>query len=352
MKWKPAECKRGDMIRVRIGTAYHYGVFVGEDEVIAFGYPPLPAYAEQNTDPEVIATDIDTFCCGKIVEKAVPGLFERRCSPSETISRARSRIGQRGYDLLRNNCEHFAFECVFGIRKSSEEERILSQWSQRPVLDIYLMRTPEYCPEEMLFPELRDRYVRNTGNPELKAQRYSVWKLLLSALDHSMGLKPETLEFRQGRSGKWSCNKAFFSLSHTDKWTVVAVSSAEVGVDAANIPVFLATHAEEKITALRGRIMTEREKTVLDETPQTFLRCWTAKEALFKKGQEKHFSPQSFDTTVCSVITGISETEDPLMISVAGENLNILRWRMLEDSEIIPIAVHEFPAESVKRWNG
>ena len=130
MKWAPADCKSGDMIRISLGSFYHYGVFVSEDEVIQFGYPPLPEFREKNENITVGAVDIDEFSSGKIVEVAVLDRREkkRRIPPEKTVEIARSRIGEGGYNILHNNCEHFAYECVFGISKSTQEEYIRSMW--------------------------------------------------------------------------------------------------------------------------------------------------------------------------------------------------------------------------------
>ena len=40
MKWEYKDCRYGDIIRVKLGSVYHYGIFVSDDEVIAFGLPP------------------------------------------------------------------------------------------------------------------------------------------------------------------------------------------------------------------------------------------------------------------------------------------------------------------------
>ena len=46
-------------------------------------------------------------------------------SAAETVKRARSRIGERGYNLLLNNCEHFAVWCKTGVEKSEQVEEII-----------------------------------------------------------------------------------------------------------------------------------------------------------------------------------------------------------------------------------
>lgn len=46
-------------------------------------------------------------------------------SAQETVERARSCIGKRGYNLLLHNCEHFAIWCKTGVEKSEQVEDII-----------------------------------------------------------------------------------------------------------------------------------------------------------------------------------------------------------------------------------
>ena len=80
-----------------------------------------------NTPPDdiaVITTDISTFSNGEFVEKADPDRTEkkRRNIPEITVKAALSRVGEKGYNILNNNCEHFANECYFGEKKSFLDE--------------------------------------------------------------------------------------------------------------------------------------------------------------------------------------------------------------------------------------
>lgn len=129
MKWWPGKCEQGDMIRVKIGGIYHYGVFVSDDEVVQFGYPPRER-RDKNEDIRVVSTTIDEFAGGSIIERAQFSLPERlkRIPPKKTVETAKSRIGEGNYDLIHNNCEHFAYECVFGVHKSVQEEEARRQW--------------------------------------------------------------------------------------------------------------------------------------------------------------------------------------------------------------------------------
>ena len=62
MRWWCGTCRPGDMIRVKLGPVWHYGVYASDDEVIAFGLPPWPAPPPPET-VRVVATDIDVFAC-------------------------------------------------------------------------------------------------------------------------------------------------------------------------------------------------------------------------------------------------------------------------------------------------
>ena len=126
MKWWPETCQSGDMVRVRVGSIWHYGVFVSEDEVIEFGPPPVGEEALNNKEKYVIAASIEDFAAGGIVERAVLTREEqrKRIPPRKTVELARARIGEGGYDLIHNNCEHFAYRCVFGIELSTQAESV------------------------------------------------------------------------------------------------------------------------------------------------------------------------------------------------------------------------------------
>ena len=106
MKWEYKECRFGDIIRVKLGSVYHYGIFVSDDEVIAFGLPPTAENLKQPKKIKVLATDIDVFSCGNLVETATLSLKEKmkRRSPEQTVAMARARIGEDGYNIIHNNC--------------------------------------------------------------------------------------------------------------------------------------------------------------------------------------------------------------------------------------------------------
>ena len=227
MKWWPSSCRPGDMIRIRLGSIWHYGIFVSESEVIQFGPPPVSGL---RTDGEVTvcATDMDTFCCGGIAETAELDKAEAktRIPPEETVRLARSRMGEGGYNLIHNNCEHFAHQCVFGIRRSNQEEDARRRWNNRPICDVYVAVIPENLTVEPVSCRSRQKELEKTTHPDLKKQRFLVWKVLEYALNRSFGKDAAAMEFRKDRHGRWSCAEVQFSLSHTRNAVAVAVLQA------------------------------------------------------------------------------------------------------------------------------
>lgn len=329
MKWWPAECKPGDMIRVRLGSIYHYGVFVSDGEVIQFGMPPVPQYA---TGGEIVVcrSGIDEFSCGNIVEVAV---FDRkeakiRIPPEKTIEIAESRLGEGGYDLLHNNCEHFAYECVLGVKRSEQEENARKRWASRKILCVFVSDIPDGVGIEKVFPESRNREIETCRNERLKAARYVDWKLLGYAAKRVFACDTDTLRFKKKRSGKWECDKFFFSLSHTDTSVAVAVSNSRCGVDIENLGRGQ-MYGKETLEKMMKHAFTEEERARAQESIVEFLKIWTAKESIFKASGDNNFFPQKTDTSSQKTSTFVFGDED-IVLSVCGENSESARIVFVE----------------------
>ena len=126
MKWIFGEPHSGDMIRVKTGSIYHYGVYVSDSEVIQFGLAPAARPTLKDDEIEVLASDIDVFLAGQFLEVAEFDRKEKKANnpPEEAVRIARSRIGERGYHIIYNNCEHFAYECVTGKKYSEQVDGV------------------------------------------------------------------------------------------------------------------------------------------------------------------------------------------------------------------------------------
>ena len=119
-KWKMIEPVKGDHIRVKSNQLYHHGIYLGDEEVIQFGGP-----FDMFQDAKSIVVEkvkIEEFLNGGFLEVKEFDKKEKKIkrTPEEIIDIALSMIGTGGYDLLRNNCEHFVNYCIFGEKKSSQ----------------------------------------------------------------------------------------------------------------------------------------------------------------------------------------------------------------------------------------
>lgn len=251
MNWTCKQPKAGDMIRVKLGSIYHYGVFVSWDEIIQFGLAPSARPMLKDSQIEVCTSNIDAFLCGGALEVA---LFDgerrsKRC-PKEIVDYARQSLGRRGYHILYNNCEHFAFECVTGEPYCSQTADVRALFRSLPVVDVYVAGIPEQVNMRSLSCAEWEQEIGSEADHGLKIQKYCAWKLLEYALERSLGLHASELAFTKTENGKWMTEKCAFSLSHCRGAVAVAVSRAAVGVDIACLPPLSKDRFAEKIDTL------------------------------------------------------------------------------------------------------
>ena len=146
-----SELKKGDVIGVhRIGGVYdHYGIYTGRGKVIHFSNEgsdfggdirvrratlsqfkngasnvfvvDFEAYRDYRENPEL-------FDFAGLFKLAIDSFFDNELtlySPEETVERAESQLGEGDYNLVFNNCEHFAVWCKTGKHESSQVQRFL-----------------------------------------------------------------------------------------------------------------------------------------------------------------------------------------------------------------------------------
>lgn len=308
MIWWQAECKYGDMIRVCCGNFYHYGIFVSEDEVIQFGLPPVEGLLNRKFDEiSVCVSDIETFSMGKMVEVAsIPkGDKSKRLSPDKTISRARACIGEKGYHILQNNCEHFARYCYLGEKRCEARELIVDSWKNKSRCDMYLSKIPENVSVTEVFPSSRNEEINSVTNETLRKEKYWSWKTLEYALFRSFGHKISDLKFSKSKSGKWSCDKCFFSISHSGGYVAVAVSNKEIGIDIEEITAFEKRCSDEGFFPSMIKHVVGKKEAIPQTSPE-LLKLWTQKESIFKCQNSKSFNPAkiqiSEDTCTCKLV--------------------------------------------------
>ncbi len=130
MNWIFKDPKPADMVRVKLGDIYHYGIFVAEDEIIQFGQAPNARIGVPDSEIKVCSTDLTVFLSGGSLEVAEldEDELKKRREEKATVEYARQKIGESGYNILYNNCEHFAYECVMGSKYSSQVDDIRAKF--------------------------------------------------------------------------------------------------------------------------------------------------------------------------------------------------------------------------------
>ncbi len=317
MKWNLVEPSFGDMIRVKLGEIYHYGIYVSDGEIIQFGPPPSQRLTKKDSEIEVIATDIDAFLIGGFLEVCEFDKKEQKKNrtPEQIVEFARSKLGTRGYNILYNNCEHFANECVSGEHRSSQADAVRSLFRALPVADVYIARIPDGRIRTVV-PEARNREISETSNERVKREKYYVWRLLEYALERSFGMRMKKLEFECLASGRWTTPSAEISLSHSGAFVAVAVSRAPIGIDIEKI-------SEPRSERFADRALTEEEcvkfRSLGEEARAEYLiSLWTAKEATFKSLHLDAFCPRDIAADASKLRSGrISDGEDDYIWTVA-----------------------------------
>ena len=144
--------RRGDIVCVDRGLYEHYAVHVGDDRVIHYtagdGDFGGDAVIRETSFQDFLGEQEIYFVCEfpenhkpprkheYITSSVMPDMrwlidafkgakYYHLFSPEETVERAYSRLGEQNYNLLTNNCEHFAIWCKTNISESWQVEELL-----------------------------------------------------------------------------------------------------------------------------------------------------------------------------------------------------------------------------------
>lgn len=109
---------KADHLIVRRRGYTHHAVDLGDGYVVQYGRGVADA-----ARASVQITPRATFAKGRPIEQGTsPCAFP----PEDVVRRALSRVGEREYHLLWNNCEHFVTWCRSGRRVSRQTERFVT----------------------------------------------------------------------------------------------------------------------------------------------------------------------------------------------------------------------------------
>jgi hypothetical protein len=107
---------KGDHIKVRrYGLLYaHHGIDLGDGRIVHFAEP-----GKETPQAVVRITSLDDFLKGgrPITVNYADG---QALESEETVRLALAQVGEQGYHLAFNNCEHFATYCKTGRKESRQ----------------------------------------------------------------------------------------------------------------------------------------------------------------------------------------------------------------------------------------
>ena len=98
----------------------HHGLYVGHGRIIH--YPGLIGCFRRRAVEEV---SLEEFARGRPV--GVRTDSKPRFDREDVVLRARARLGENRYHILRNNCEHFCEWCLSGVSRSRQLESLLAR---------------------------------------------------------------------------------------------------------------------------------------------------------------------------------------------------------------------------------
>jgi len=106
------------IVSPRLGYLHH-GIYVGHGRVVHYA-----GLARGFFRGPVEEVSLAQFARGRIIctRRSKKAGFDR----AEVVRRARSRVGEDGYRIFHNNCEHFCEWCLNGEPRSYQIERLLS----------------------------------------------------------------------------------------------------------------------------------------------------------------------------------------------------------------------------------
>jgi hypothetical protein len=106
------------LVASRLGYEHH-GIYVGRGMVVHYG-----GFCQLLHSGPVEEVTLSRFSMGRAVR--IVEHSESKYPPQEIVLRARSRLGENEYHMLRNNCEHFCNWCITGRSRSAQVERPLA----------------------------------------------------------------------------------------------------------------------------------------------------------------------------------------------------------------------------------
>ena len=186
--------------------------------------------------------------------------------------------------------------------------------------EIFLAPLPERDIGEALFPEERQNEIIAKRSPLARRESYFAWRLLEYAVMQTFGEELHAVGLEK-KEGRWSARDFDISISHGGGALAVALSKSPVGIDLEPL------EGDSDGEGVARRFFNDEELSLYLSSPEdarreSFLRIWTAKEAIFKAQSRTSFLPKATDSLSVRVHTEVARVADKyyvLSVAVDGE---------------------------------
>lgn len=111
---------KGMHLKVTKGLYSHHGIYIGKKQVVHYSGKSDSLF--DFSDAVVEITTLENFANGGIIHQVTHSSSYKK---SDIVANALSRIGEKKYSLMFNNCEHFANWCVNGNEQSDQVDQVL-----------------------------------------------------------------------------------------------------------------------------------------------------------------------------------------------------------------------------------
>jgi hypothetical protein len=152
--------KKGDLVKVNRGLYYHYGIALSDKEIINY----RGEHDDSILNPElvkIIISPLDDFLLNGYLEIEEIENNDRDKSVEIALSFLGNSIflGSH-YDIISNNCEHFARYCITGKKESYQEKTLIEN---APIL---IKKISEQFDDEQIVNKITENILShiNTSN--------------------------------------------------------------------------------------------------------------------------------------------------------------------------------------------
>ncbi len=192
---------------------------------------------------------------------------------------------------------------------------------------LFVSMIPENIELEDIYPAQRQEQIDRCSNIKVKIEKFYAWKMLTKAISEYIGEDISKVSFCKNENGKWSCDKCFFSLSHSDGVVAVVVSRESVGVDI--------EHLKRYKKGIERLVLTDKEHFEIsglseDKIAAFTIKKWTQKESIFKMLDKKGFSPTKIEVSSFNVNSReMTFDGEKYMLSVAADDISDIELQII-----------------------